>query len=112
MLRMATDEEREQVKQISPISDDAMVFADDLGNIAAINKVVEIEPIVKGSGKKGFAEFVASLELLLAQTSIPEYYFSVAADNEQFLIAAEKWGADKVFEAPVYRCVRRLVKDG
>ncbi len=108
MLRLATDEERKDIEQLVDLSPEDLVVTDQYGNLALIRRVWEIDPAIFRSGKKGRAEFVASLEALLMSRGIERYYFEIAADDERYIKIAEKWGAVKETAAPGYRFKREL----
>lgn len=106
-IRLATPEEIERYGIVSDLVPGAtpVAFGDgDRAHFAVLRTVTEIDPLISPEGdNKRKALFVWALENALRMMGVPQYYFNIRADNDEWRHISEKWGAQQVSLAPEFR---------
>ena len=112
-IRLATTEEVESIKDKSDLDTGDIVFALDThkGTGLAVRRVcTEIDPMFPAPDwdTRMRAMFTRDLESVLWAQGGTHYYFNIDAEDKDWQLVAETWGASKVSPVPMIRYKRTL----
>lgn len=113
LIRPATEEEVKSIADSADLSDGTVVVALDTPKgpiLAVLRYPVEVDPVVFPEGCDNRQKFIFMRDVAtgLKWQGRASFYFNIKADDAEWLQTAEKWGAERVSEAPEYRLKKAL----
>jgi hypothetical protein len=102
-IRLATEEEVKEIADVSNLTPMSRVLA--LGPMRGVWKVCnELDPVIlNGASNTQLCMFVWGIENIFKGAGLTEYYFNVAADNEEYIKVIEHFGGERQSKQPDYR---------
>ena len=108
-IRLASDEEVAEIAKTSLLTPMSSVYK-FRNNKAVIRTAIEIDPVMfsPSAALRERAMFIWGLENMLRATGAREYFFNVAASDEDWQKAVEHWKAERTSAEPEYRYRKEL----
>jgi hypothetical protein len=105
IIRLATEEEIEKIKDKSDLSFATSVVTYGGKDFAVLRNCFELDPVIfaEDTADKRKALFLMNLETSLRLQGVKEIYFNISADDEAWLKIAAHWGAEPTSPTPEIR---------
>jgi hypothetical protein len=107
-IRLATPDECEAIKDKSDLDATCTVFALDMqrGVGTAVRRIETVlDPMISPPewGLRERQVFKRDLETVMTAQGATSYYFMIPVDEPEWQTVVEKWGAQRVSTAPVFK---------
>lgn len=108
-IRLATPEEVEAIRKDSDLTNATRVLVFD-NDRAVIRMALEVDPVhfAKDTPKHKRALFLWGIENTLRLEGVPEYYFNVRVEDQEFIDTVKGFGAVQVSRGPELRFKKTL----